>query len=77
MRRRIILSEIRRFCIGEESGGWRTFEDNPSLEFESFLEWCINKVGARKASMDGYFRHAGIVIDTKNEAVVSTYCNAQ
>lgn len=42
---------------------WRVLNDNPTLEFESFLEWCIDEVGARKASAHGHFRHAGIVIN--------------
>ena len=42
---------------------WKIFEDNSVLEFESFLEWCVDEVGGRKASAQGHFRHAGLVIE--------------
>lgn len=45
---------------------WRVFEDNPTLEFESFLEWYIDEVGARRASAHGHFRHAGLQLGPLN-----------
>ena len=42
---------------------WYVYEEDTSLEFPSFLEWCIEEVGSRKNSAHGHFRHAGITID--------------
>ena len=39
------------------------FEDNPSFDFVSFLEWCIDEVGGREASARGHFRSAGVTIE--------------
>jgi transposase len=42
---------------------WRLFSGTPDQDFEAFLEWCVDTVGARKASAEGHFRHAGITIE--------------
>lgn len=38
---------------------WLTYEENPGQGFTSFLEWCVDVVGAREKSAKGHFRHAG------------------
>jgi len=34
----------------------------PRQDFKAFLEWCVDTIGARKSSAEGYFRHAGLSI---------------
>ena len=43
---------------------WYVYEEDVSLEFPSFLEWCIEEVGSRTTSAYGHFRHSGIAIDS-------------
>jgi transposase len=42
---------------------WHIYEGNPKQGFGNFLEWCINVVGGRERSAEGYFRHAGLNIE--------------
>ncbi|KAL0933550.1 TPR domain-containing protein [Colletotrichum truncatum] len=35
----------------------------PAEDFPGFLKWCVQTVGARKASARGHFRNAGIFIE--------------
>ena len=42
---------------------WQTYEDNRDQGFASFLEWCVDKVGAKEQSARGHFRHAGLTIE--------------
>jgi len=42
---------------------WHEFEDNPSQNFQLFLEWCIGIVGGRERSARGHFRHAGVTVE--------------
>lgn len=41
---------------------WHCYSNSPDQDFETFLRWCVNTVGARKASAEGHFRHAGVTI---------------
>lgn len=45
---------------------WQTFEDDPDRDFQDFLEWCVDVVGAREKSAEGHFRHAGLTIEYFN-----------
>nr|BAC54731.1 putative transposase [Aspergillus oryzae] len=42
---------------------WSVYEDSPEQGFDTFLEWCIDVVGARKQSAKGHFRHAGLTVE--------------
>lgn len=42
---------------------WHSYEENPDQGFDSFLEWCVDKVGARGKSARGHFRNAGLDIE--------------
>lgn len=42
---------------------WKVHEEDPTRDFATFLEWCVDTVGRRKESAEGHFRHAGIVIE--------------
>jgi transposase/DNA-binding CsgD family transcriptional regulator len=42
---------------------WQHHMEHSDEGFDSFLEWCIDIVGAREQSAKGHFRHAGLVID--------------
>lgn len=42
---------------------WQTFEDDPNMTFETYLEWCVDVVGGRSGSACGHFRHAGVTIE--------------
>lgn len=42
---------------------WQYYEDNPDQGFDSFLDWCVEKVGARAGSAKGHFRNAGLTIE--------------
>lgn len=39
---------------------WSYYEDNPGHGFDTILDWCISRVGSRKESARGHFRHAGV-----------------
>jgi hypothetical protein len=41
---------------------WRSYKENPGQGFQTFLENCVNVVGARAQSAEGHFRHAGITV---------------
>lgn len=41
---------------------WSYDAEDPDRDFGSFLERCINQVGAREESAKGHFRHAGLTI---------------
>ncbi|CAK38232.1 uncharacterized protein An03g03280 [Aspergillus niger] len=42
---------------------WQAYEDNTEQGFTAFLEWCVDKVGAKQQSAEGHFRHAGLTIE--------------
>lgn len=42
---------------------WNSYKESPEQDFDTFLEWCIDVVGARKQSAEGHFRHAGVTIE--------------
>lgn len=42
---------------------WRFYEECPEQGFDTFLEWCVDVVGAREESAKGHFRHAGVIIE--------------
>lgn len=42
---------------------WQSYEDNPDQGFDTFLEWCVDTVGAREGSAEGHFRHAGLTVE--------------
>lgn len=54
-----LFSELKAFVRRH----WQVYEDNPDQGFDSFLEWCIETVGARKQSAKGHFQNAGLTIE--------------
>ena len=42
---------------------WQSYADDPDQGFDSFLEWCVGKVGVREKSARGHFRNAGLGIE--------------
>lgn len=42
---------------------WHVYERNPDRGFDTFLDWCVDVVGAREQSAKDHFRHAGLTID--------------
>lgn len=42
---------------------WAYYENDTDKGFDSFLEWCVNMVGAKEESAQGHFRHAGLKIE--------------
>lgn len=42
---------------------WSYFEADPDQDFDVFLTWCIDVVGARGKSAKCHFRHAGFKIE--------------
>lgn len=42
---------------------WHSYEESPDQGFHTFLEWCVDIVGARDKSAGGHFRHAGLTIE--------------
>jgi transposase len=42
---------------------WSNYAEDPGREFASFLERCIDQIGAREANPRGHFRHAGLTIE--------------
>lgn len=47
---------------------WNEYEARQSQGFDAFLEWCVDIVGSRVQSAEGHFRHAGLMIEYKNDA---------
>lgn len=54
-----LFAELKAFI----RRNWHSYEDNPDQGFDTFLEWCVDIVGARDKSAEGHFRHAGLTID--------------
>lgn len=42
---------------------WPSYENNHDQGFRTFLEWCVDKAGAREQSAKGHSRHAGITVE--------------
>jgi len=42
---------------------WQSYAENPDQEFDYFLDWCIDKIGAKKQSARGHFKNTGIDIE--------------
>ncbi|OQE62925.1 hypothetical protein PENNAL_c0256G04169 [Penicillium nalgiovense] len=42
---------------------WQSYDDNPDQGFDTYLEWCVDMVGARGESAEGHFRHAGLTVE--------------
>ena len=42
---------------------WQSYEDHPNQGFDSFLQWCVDIVGAKKQNAEGHFRNAGLRIE--------------
>jgi transposase len=60
------LNPIEEFFAELKSSikrNWQHYMEHSDEGFDSFLEWCIDIVGAREQSAQGHFRHAGLVID--------------
>jgi transposase len=41
----------------------KEYAENATQEFDSFLGWCVDMVGARDCSAQGHFRHVGVVVE--------------
>lgn len=54
-----MFAELKAFI----KHNWKVFEEDSELNFDAYLEWCIDVVGARKQSAEGHFRHAGITLE--------------
>ena len=42
---------------------WQSYENDRDQGFRAFLEWCVDKAGAREQSAKGHLRHAGITVE--------------
>lgn len=42
---------------------WQEYEEDPSQDFGSWLQWCIDVVGGRASHAEAHFRHAGVCIE--------------
>jgi transposase len=42
---------------------WQSYAENPDQGFDYFLDWCVDKAGAKKQSARGHFKNAGIDIE--------------
>jgi transposase len=54
-----LFAELKYFI----KRNWRHYEEDPDQGFDTFLEWCVDVVGAREQSAKGHFRHAGLTIE--------------
>lgn len=54
-----MFAELRAFI----KRNWKVHEEDPELNFDTYLDWCIDIVGARKQSAEGHFDHAGITLE--------------
>ena len=41
--------------------------------FDSFLEWCVDVVGARVKSGKGHFRHTGLAVEIPLKADIPKF----
>ncbi|RKK26451.1 hypothetical protein BFJ66_g17116 [Fusarium oxysporum f. sp. cepae] len=55
---------------------WHENEHFIQIDFASYLEWCVNRVGSRQESAEGHFRHAGVEIEEPPERAASSRQNA-
>lgn len=42
---------------------WKLYEARPDQGFDTFLQSCVDAVGAREASAEAHFRHSGVTIE--------------
>ncbi|KAF4439495.1 transposase [Fusarium acutatum] len=49
---------------------WHENEHFIQIDFASYLEWCVNRVGSRQESAEGHFRHAGVEIEEPPERML-------
>ncbi|KAI2880156.1 hypothetical protein CBS76997_11432 [Aspergillus niger] len=54
-----MFAELKAFI----KRNWKVFKEDSELNFDAYLEWCIDVVGTRKLSAEGHFRHAGITLE--------------
>jgi hypothetical protein len=43
---------------------WQSYKGNPDQGFGTFVEWCVDVVGARGKRADGHFWHAGVTTES-------------
>ena len=53
------FAELKRFIKRK----WELSGDLPQQDFGTFLEWCVDVIGARESSAQGHFRHAELSIE--------------
>ena len=53
------FAELKAF-IGRH---WQSYAENPDQGFDYFLDWCVDKVGAKEQSARGHFKNADIDIE--------------
>jgi transposase len=53
------FAELKRFV----KRNWVMREENPDQDFSSYLQWCVDVVGAKGRSAKGHFRHSGLVVE--------------
>lgn len=53
------FAELKAFAKRQ----WDYHKKDPERGFNTFLEWCINVVGAKEDSARGHFRHRGLNIE--------------
>ena len=41
---------------------WKLYEAQPDHSFNTFLQDCIDTVGAKKASAEAHFQHSSVII---------------
>lgn len=46
---------------------WKLYEAQPDHGFDTFLQDCVDTVGAKKASAEAHFRHSGVTIEEFRE----------
>lgn len=46
---------------------WKLYEAQPDQGFDTFLQTCVDIVGAKKASAEAHFRHSGVTIEDSRE----------
>jgi transposase len=53
------FSELKQYIKRK----WNEYDVNLSQGFDNFLEWCVDAIGLRVSSAEGYFRNIGLKIE--------------
>jgi transposase len=61
------LNPIEEFFAELKAFVRRNWQHHIGQDFEDFLEWSLDVVGAKRESAEGHFRHANVVVEEQSD----------